>query len=330
MSFESDLARLLRSGERLVLATIISRSGSAPRRPGARLAVTRDLTVLGSVGGGLAEAETLACTGAVRESGRGRVLRFEMQGDLPGSDMICGGSVDVLVENLRPDQAPLFERADHCRGTGGFGVWTVNLRDPANPVRVFHADPAGLSSPVLEQTRCNAAAVIRENGLEVYVEPLLHDGILLLCGGGHVSLATAALSPSLGFELEVADDRPEFASASRFPQARRVHVLPAFEGLAEACAIGPEHYVVIVTRGHQFDRQVLLQILRTPARYIGMIGSRKKRDAVYAMLRQEGLGDADFKRVHCPVGLDIGAETPGELAVAIAGELVAARHGRLG
>ncbi|MDP3428020.1 MAG: XdhC family protein, partial [Humidesulfovibrio sp.] len=123
-------------------------------------------------------------------------------------------------------------------------------------------------------------------------------------------------------------DRAEFASAERFPQAQ-TRVLDSYGDCFAGLAAGPEAFVVIVTRGHVHDAEVLAQALRTRAGYIGMIGSRRKRDAVYALLRGQGFGEADLGRVRCPIGLEIGAETPEEIAVSIIAELIACRA-RLG
>ncbi len=180
---------------------------------------------------------------------------------------------------------------------------------------------------MLEQVRSNAAACIDLDGKHVYVEPLMHQGVVVLCGGGHVSFATGKLAHEVGFEVIAVDDREEYAAPTRFPFARAVHVLPEFRGLAEACGIGPEHYIVIATRGHSYDRECLAQAMRTTAHYVGMIGSKRKRDGIFSFLRSEGFAEADFGRVHSPIGLEIGAETPEEIAVSIVAELIAARRG---
>lgn len=329
LPLENLIAERLERGERVVLATVVGRTGSAPRQPGARMAVLRDPAVYGSVGGGLVEAEALMAAGPVGREGLARRLAFDMPaGDVSG-EMICGGTVDVLVEALEPALAGEFARAAVCRAAGVFGVWLVDLRCPERPLRRFHTEKNDLSPAILERCRLGKAGLLQtEQACPLYVEPLVHDGILLLCGGGHVALSTGELASRTGFIVEVAEDRPEFAGAERFPFARACHVLPMFDDLAQACTIGPEHYVVIVTRGHRHDMKVLEQVLRTSARYIGMIGSRRKRDGVYEALAAQGFVEADFARVHCPVGLDIGAETPEEIAVAIMAELIAARHGK--
>ena len=150
-------------------------------------------------------------------------------------------------------------------------------------------------------------------------------GTVYLFGAGHVSLQTAILAKRVGFETVVLDDRMEFANRCRFSDADDVRVLASFEQAFEGLEIHADSYLVILTRGHLHDKTVLQQALKTPAGYIGMIGSRKKRDAVYRALEKEGFSSADFEKVHCPIGLSIGAQSPEEIAVSIVAEMIHAR-----
>jgi xanthine dehydrogenase accessory factor len=129
----------------------------------------------------------------------------------------------------------------------------------------------------------------------------------------------------VGFRTVVLDDREEFADRGRFPWVDEIHVLESFERAMDGLVINDESYLVLVTRGHAHDRTVLAQALRTTAGYIGMIGSRRKREAIYAALLEAGFTPRDLERVHCPIGLDIGAETPEEIAVSILAELIQMR-----
>jgi len=128
----------------------------------------------------------------------------------------------------------------------------------------------------------------------------------------------------VGFPVVVVDDREEFADAGQFPEAREVRCMP-FGGVMARLPVDVHAFVVIVTRGHLYDKEVLGQALRTEARYIGMIGSRRKRDLIYKRLLEEGFTEEDLARVHSPIGLDIGAETPEEIAVSIVAELIDVR-----
>jgi len=161
------------------------------------------------------------------------------------------------------------------------------------------------------------------------IDPLPKSGTVVLIGGGHVSKEVAKLAAYVDFEVVVCDDRREFSNRERFPMARATHVIKDFKDLFQIMGQGEDYYLLIVTRGHSYDRDALAQALRTPARYIGMIGSRSKRDITYSRLREQNFSDADFARVHCPVGISIGSETPEEIAVSILAELIAARAGTL-
>lgn len=150
---------------------------------------------------------------------------------------------------------------------------------------------------------------------------------LILCGGGHVSLALAQIAPILDFELVVIDDREEFANTQRFPMAAEVLCMPFMEAM-DRLGSREDDYYVIVTRGHAFDRDCLAHVLRGAYAYAGMIGSRAKVAAVMKSLREEGFAQETLDGVHSPIGLPIGGQSPGEVAVSIAAELVAERAKR--
>ena len=169
--------------------------------------------------------------------------------------------------------------------------------------------------------------VLEIAGRRILADPVSAAGTVYIFGAGHVSLALARLTTMVDFRTVVLDDRRQFASKERFPKADDVHVLENFKAALEGLFIDPNSYMVIVTRGHSHDKTVLAQALRSTAGYIGMIGSRRKRAAIYDALLAEGFTQADLDRVHSPIGLAIGAETPEEIAVSIIGELIAKRAG---
>jgi xanthine dehydrogenase accessory factor len=161
--------------------------------------------------------------------------------------------------------------------------------------------------------------------LEIFVEPVLPPGELYIFGAGHVALNLYKVARIAGFEVTVADDRSSYASRERFPEAREV-LADDFAQIMQRVAPGENSFLVIVTRGHRDDMRILRWALDTPARYIGMIGSKRKVISIYRELENEGIPREKFQRVHAPVGLDIGAITPEEIAVAIVGELIAIRR----
>ena len=160
--------------------------------------------------------------------------------------------------------------------------------------------------------------------LEVFVEPILPQPILYLFGGGHVSMAVAKAASSAGFGVAVIDDRETFANAERFPMAQEIY--PTYEDAFEKIRPNTASYLIIVTRGHKEDMRVLGWAVRTPARYVGMIGSKRKVLSVYKALENDGYRPEEFQRVYAPMGLEIGALAPEEIAISIVAELIAVRR----
>ena len=161
--------------------------------------------------------------------------------------------------------------------------------------------------------------------LEIFVEPILPQPVLYIFGGGHVSIALANAAHTAGFAIGVIDDRESFANRERFPMAGEVYT--SYEEAFEKIKPTASTYMVIVTRGHKDDMRVLGWAVSTSPRYIGMIGSKRKVISVYRALEKDGVSPEQFAGVHAPVGLDIGALTPEEIAISIAAELIAIRRG---
>ena len=159
----------------------------------------------------------------------------------------------------------------------------------------------------------------------ILIDPVLRAEIVFILGAGHVAQPTARLATLVGFRVRVVDYRAAYANADRFPEAEQVRVVADFGSALKGFAIDRSGFIVIVTRGHLHDQTVLMQALRTEAAYIGMIGSRSKRDQIFKALLKQGFTEADLKPVHSPIGLDIGAETPAEIALSIVAELVKVR-----
>ncbi len=160
--------------------------------------------------------------------------------------------------------------------------------------------------------------------LEVFVEPILPQPVLYIFGGGHVSIALAKSAHTAGFGIGVIDDRETFANATRFPMAHEIYV--TYEEAFEKLKPNASSYIVIVTRGHRDDLRCLRWAVETGSRYVGMIGSKRKVLSVYKALEKDGVPPEKFERVHAPVGLDIGALTPEEIAISITAELIAVRR----
>ena len=160
--------------------------------------------------------------------------------------------------------------------------------------------------------------------LEIFIEPILPQPVVYLFGGGHVSMAVAKAASAAGFAVAVTDDREAFANSQRFPMAEEVFT--SYEEAFRKIRPGPSTYLVIVTRGHKEDMRVLAWAVRTEARYVGMIGSKRKVLSVYKALEREGYRPEEFARVYAPMGVDIGALSPEEIAISIVAELIAVRR----
>ncbi|MFH0784402.1 MAG: XdhC/CoxI family protein [Pseudomonadota bacterium] len=328
-----QLINALEQHQSVVLCAIVRNLGSAPRTSGARMLVLADGTIAGSVGGGAVEG---GCQAKARELFQGpssfAVLDFEMNAETAAeAGMVCGGSVSILLHLVKPESLNSWQRLQDQYLLGRRPVLLTMLPqdDLPLPPQLFFLGieedgevPAELKAEVNRKSR-RTPFLANYLDREVFIEPLVHAGRVHLVGAGHVALATAQIAVFVGFEVVVMDDRQEFANSDRYPQAREVRVLDSFTGCLKD--LGPDDYVIIVTRGHLHDREVLAQALRTGAGYIGMIGSRRKRAAVYDSLREEGFSNVELARVHCPIGLAIGADTPEEIALSITAEIVQAR-----
>jgi xanthine dehydrogenase accessory factor len=182
----------------------------------------------------------------------------------------------------------------------------------------------GLLNFDLTEADPEETALVCGGFMEVYLEPILPDPTLFIFGAGHVSKATAVVAKLVGFRIAIVDDRSEYANTDRFPHADAFYVGP-WEEVLGRLPVNDTSYLFIATRGHQFDLICLRFALQSSAKYIGMLGSRKKTKLLFEILEKEGTDRAKFERVIVPVGIDIGSETPEEIAVSIAAELIAVR-----
>jgi len=347
------ILKAFEENRRAVLATLIKRTGSAPREAGTRFVVLDDGRFQGTIGGGMFEARVLQEAQRVIESGRASRYEFHLTGeDVEDTEMICGGEGEVFLEPVLPEHAlhvQVFERALEVLRHGGAGVLATVL-DPdrwtgdetPKVFMGFEGDvlgsllgpqtmPEGLVQSLSRfQGKKQTRVAMLDDGsggvIEVLLEPVAADPTLYVFGGGHVASQIVPLAARVGFQVVVVDDRAEFADPVRFPEAHKVIQAP-YEGLMERFSVDPASYLVIVTRGHSYDKEVLAQALDTKARYVGMIGSSRKIGIIFDRLREEGASQERLDRVHAPIGIDIGAETPEEIAVSIVAELIKVRAG---
>lgn len=342
-----SICHLLEEGENLVLATVIGHSGSTPRSVGTKMVVRPDGAIIGTIGGGLVEFHAQKLAREVFKTGKALTETVEFTGaDAAATDqMICGGRMEILLELIIADPANLKELQEMIvalqKGHKGFLIKVLDTTgDAARRMEwcLVHNDsvtlgtfpcPASLiTSLTCEAAKAKQPLTVKVEERRYFVEPTVLPGTVYLFGAGHVSRPVAELASLVDFQTVVVDDRQEFANAERFPRADRVIVVPSSHQSLEGLEIDRNSYLVIVTRGHLHDKTVLEQALNTDAGYIGMIGSRRKRDLIYQELLTKGFSQSDLGRVHAPIGLAIGAETPEEIAVSIVAELIQVRAGR--
>lgn len=339
-----SICHLLEEGEDLVLATIIDHSGSTPRSVGTKMVIRSDGAIIGTIGGGLLEFRAQKLAREVFKTGMALTEMVEFSGaDAAATDqMICGGRMEILLELLVADPENIRELKELIvalqKGHRGFLIKALETTGEAvgrmecclvhNDSVTFGTFPCSsslITTLTNEATRAKHPLAVTVENRRFFVEPTVLPGTVFLFGAGHVSRPVAELASLVDFRTFVLDDRQEFANPERFPRAEQVKVIPSFPQAFEGLEIDRDSYVVIVTRGHLHDKTVLEQALKTDAAYIGMIGSRRKRDLIYSELMTKGFSQEELARVHAPIGLAIGAETPEEIAVSIVAELIHAR-----
>ena len=325
--FIETILRKLEDGTGAELVSVVEASGSTPRGAGALLAVFGDGTATGTVGGGNVEFEAtnLARELVTQEKNALRYFRF-VQGDAASLGMVCGGDVTLHFQYLSPaDEKTLNLLRDllaACRQNTD--RWLVRRLEGETVTFMALAGRAGFHDerPFPEDLLRNQA-VWRDGWFAL---PVVKAGRVYLFGGGHVSQALVRAILPLGFRPVVYDDRPEFTDPALFPGVEET-VCGPFGELERHVTVTEDDYVVIMTRGHQADYEVLTKTIRSGAKYIGCIGSRKKLSICRDRLLEAGFTAEEYARVHAPIGLAIGAETPAEIAVSVAAEMIAVRAG---
>jgi len=331
-------------GRDFALATILSVHGSSPRHSGTRFLVRDDGSIAGTIGGGRFEAEVQQFALKAIADRKSHRVSFSFRGqDAHSTDMICGGDAEVLVEFVRSGDAEkraVFGAVHEVTRNRTNGLLFTLVSIPPNStgevkhllvdrrlgrVGGFAGDEAAVAcTPELRLLK--PSQLLNSPGWEypVLLEWLRTRGTVHIFGAGHVGECVAQLASYVDFSVVVIDDRAEFANLERIPAADEVLVTD-FPGCFAKLDIDEDSYVVIVTRGHAHDRTVLSQALRTPSGYIGMIGSRRKTKMVFDALLAEGFTQTDIDRVHAPIGLPIGGETPQEIAVSILAQMIQVR-----
>jgi xanthine dehydrogenase accessory factor len=342
----AEIDNYLRQNKRLVLARIIHQIGSAPRRLGTKCLILEDGTLIGTIGGGTLEHKVLEKAKEVLHTAKTAVHHFNLTGtEVVKTNMLCGGIVDVYLEPIFPENhatRALFAEVAALTAKGRTGILLTavaeGIRADDTAGRLLIAEDGTETGQIGAKIK-NALGdtgkylkanrpVLRElvpGEVSVFVEPIRREDTLYLFGAGHISTFVAPLATTVGFSVAVIDDREEFANRKRFPSAADILVMPFAEAFKQI-RMTSSSYLVIVTRGHMHDLAVLRKAVDTPYAYLGMIGSKRKIKIIFDALRQEGVSENNLKKVHAPIGLDIGGETPEEIAVSIVAELIQTRN----
>jgi xanthine dehydrogenase accessory factor len=290
-----QIVRRTELGESLALCTVVRTRGSTPQEKGAAMLVLADGKTMGTLGGGCVEAEVRQRALTLIQKHQSRLLTFRLDQDYGWDDgLVCGGIMDIAIQVIdSPDAAvPMKDARDRVLSNVGVKL-AIGVADEQDVAAQFE--------------------------IEIPPKPSL-----VIAGAGHVGLALARIARGLDFHITVIDDRTDYATAQRFPDARCV--VGDIEQELSKLTIDEQTYIVIVTRGHKHDAGALAAVINTPARYLGLIGSKTKIRSILKTLFEQGIAKERLAQVHGPIGYQIGAVTPAEIAVSIAAELVAVRH----
>jgi xanthine dehydrogenase accessory factor len=318
----------------LALVTIVDVTGSAPRHAGSKMLVSPDGGSSGSVGGGYPEARALAACRECLASGHPALLHIESRGSsILDPDGVCGGTSTVLVE--RVTELGTYRQIRERLARGERVLLIKKIRDGYESLEVVTAlvDEAGkqIAGDFRDweaDTAARALSTVKprfDRAAGVFYEPLVPVEKLVIAGAGHVGQALALAARPLGFEITVVDDRAELLGPDRFaPEIDRIH--GEFAQVMAELPLDTSTYVVMVTRNHVLDLSCVRAVLPRRCRYVGVMGSARKIRMMVKQLLQEGFDPDRIDAVFTPIGMNIDAETPPELAISILAEIVAVRH----
>ena len=314
-------------GNDLVLVTLTDNDGSAPRKTGSQMLVGEKGRILGTIGGGAVEKRSVEMAQKLIGEKRSGLHSFRLH---PNSQedigMICGGNVTALFQFISSEDQAWQELCGKALEQFSVkkGGWFVQQLDGSTPALLDEDEMLLAGKRPEEEAPKNSRPV---SGAGCFWMPLPVSPRVVIFGGGHISASLVPLLTTVGFRCWVFDDREEYTTEDRFPQAEK-RITGDFTRIADYIDLTGEDYAVIMTNGHVHDLECEDQVLRGPFAYIGVIGSRKKTAAVNARLRERGISEDAIARIHTPVGVPIKAVTPEEIAVSIAGELILVRAER--
>ena len=320
-------------GTLAAMATVARKRGSLPLADDAKMLVTAAGERLGTVGGGCVEAEVTAQALASAERGQPSVVRHTLNADLAGDvGLSCGGTVELFLEPLVPSD----RLAQLCRGVADsmerrqhVTVLTA-LEWEGGPRKLARAEGTAWSlgdwSGTVPWPVAGPGSAFLDPDSRLFVEPIPRTARVLGFGAGHVGAEIAKIAAGAGFYVVVIDDRADFANAERIPWAAGI-IADDFNAVLDTLTLEADDFVISATRGHAFDATIVERTAASAAGYVGMLGSRRKLAVVRHALEAAGVPAEALDRVRCPIGEDIGADTPAEIAVSVVAELIRLRRG---
>lgn len=344
-----ELLRSVEHGRPVAYCRLVETRGSTPQKAGACMLVHPDGSQAGTLGGGCVEAEVKRRALIILDQGVAEIVAFQLDSDYGWDDgLICGGRMQVLVQPVRDaTQADYFrqlcaalEARTGCTEAVVFDAEKSDLTAPSCYLfgaegELLARDLGALERQTQGQADVPPGILARLPDMSRRPKPFAHEGIsylpqlprcrLLIVGGGHVGQAVGNLAADLDFDVWVVDDRADIVSPQRFPRARR-RIHGDIGETLKTLEITRDTYCLIVTRGHNHDEEALFHLADRGARYVGMIGSKRKIKLIFDDLESEGIPRSVLSQVHAPVGLEIGSQTVMEIAVSILAELIAHRN----
>jgi xanthine dehydrogenase accessory factor len=320
----------LSKGRGGVIATIAKKLGAAPREAGAKMFIGDDGRLFGTIGGGCVEAEVWQEAKRIAGTQNVKLFRYQMDGKIVEDEgMICGGRVDVLLEPVEGRYRSLYDEVRGLEKSGKNALIVTRYTEGSFSKSLVLEDGSVVGDELEEALKASFHSQIDMRGPAtgdgMLIEPIASSSFLYLFGAGHVSQYVSRIASMVDFNVVVVDDRADFANAERFPEAIET-IVGDFGDVCHRLDFCGNEYVAILTRGHKHDATVLEEIMKKPTRYVGMIGSRRKTKLVFDHLRVNGFEEAALQTIHAPIGLEIRAETPQEIAVSIVAELIEARR----
>lgn len=328
-----ELKRCLLNHENTVLVTIIASSGSTPRGAGSRMLVKSDGSIVGTIGGGIVEHKCIQKAMDALQKGVSSIEGFTLAKDeVYKTGNVSGGNVDVYMQFMDSDDPSCLSLCDDIIDAldtnedcwlildiSDHTCWHMGLYSASQGLRHIEVD-----NEIIDSLEIHRAYQKSYRDKLYYLEPLIQSGFVYVFGGGHVAQALVPVLTFVGFRCIVMDDREQFANKDVFPDAIQT-IVGDMEHIDQYVHIQKTDYVCIMSRGHQYDLELQKQVLSARPKYLGMIGSRRKIAHNKEVLLQCGFSEEEIDACHMPIGLDIKAVTPQEIAISIVAEMIMIR-----